>query len=124
MFAFLSPSGSQNYCLGSERVHLLQNMFHATTGFLPLSWVNMGDCFIDYHPGQPSMPQLFAMLSKSFCQLEGFTAAFQGRFVVSRKRILGQTLETYLYLLVSFMNAAGAYSAPSIMLNQLHSLAV
>lgn len=110
-----------NHFLGSERVHLLQNMFHATTGFLPLSWVNMGDCFNDHHPGQPSVSQLFAMLSKSFCRLEGFTAAFQGRFVVSRKRILGQTLETYLYLLVSFMNAAGSCSAPSIIFNQLHN---
>lgn len=76
-----------------------ENMFHARIGFLPLSWVNKGDCFNDYHPGQPSISQLFAMLSKSFCRPEGFTAAFQGRFVVSRQRILGQTLETYLYLL-------------------------
>jgi hypothetical protein len=104
MSACLSLSGFQDRCRNPERILLLvQNMFHARIGFLPLSWVNKGDCFNDYHPGQPSISQLFAMLSKSFCRPEGFTAAFQGRFVVSRQRILGQTLETYLYLLVSFL---------------------
>lgn len=59
------------------------------------------DCLNDQHPGQPSVSQLYALLTKSFCPAEGFTAAFQGQFVVSRSRIHRQTLETYAYLLVS-----------------------
>ena len=76
-------------------------MFHETVGFLPLSWVNVASCLNDFHPGQPSVPQLYALLSKRFCPAEGFVAAFQGQFVVSRKRIHKQSLETYRYLLVS-----------------------
>ena len=78
-------------------------MFHETVGFLPLSWVNVGSCLNDYHPGQPSIPQLYALLSKGFCPAEGFMAAFQGQFVVSQKQINKQSLETYRYLLVSCM---------------------
>jgi hypothetical protein len=96
-------------------------MFHPTIGFLSLSWVNVANCLNDYHPGKPSVSQLFALLSKSFCPAEGFTASFQGQFVVSRKRILRQTLDTYRYLLVSYVLDA-AYASQTLVHGQQGSV--
>lgn len=81
--------------------HCVQKMFdNATTGFLPLSLVAHVDCKDDWLP-EGEIPQIYSLLTNSFCPPEGFTAAYQGQFLVSKARIQAQNWWVYKYLLVS-----------------------
>ena len=47
----------------------------------------------------PLWPQIYSMLQGNLCQrLEGHVLSFNGHFIVSRKRILARSRETYQYL--------------------------
>lgn len=78
----------------------MQKMFdEKATGFLPLSLVAHVPCTDEWlPPGEIS--QIYSLLTHSFCPPEGYTAAYQGQFLVSKERILGQTWWVYKYLLV------------------------
>ena len=79
---------------------VLQKMFGPKTGFLPLAVVGHADCFDDFLPAG-ALPQLYSMFANQLCPPEGFTAAFNGEFVVSRERIRRNEWWTYQHLLVS-----------------------
>ena len=74
-------------------------MFEPRTGYLPLAYVAHQECENGWLPtGQ--MPQLFAMFTTKLCPPEGFTASFNGQFLVSRPRILRHSWWVYQHLLV------------------------
>ena len=57
----------------------------------------------------PLWPQLYTMLQGRVCQrLEGHILSFNGHFIVSRKRILARSRETYQYL-QSLVDAPGEH---------------
>ena len=89
-------------CKESFAVHV-QMMFDSNIGFLPLSFMGHVDCKTN---GELFVPddqilQMYAMLTRSMCPPEGYSAAFEGQFVVSRKRILANDWWVYRHLLVS-----------------------
>ena len=81
----------------------MQNMFEPKTGFLPLAIVGHQDCEDGWLP-TGLMPQLYAMFTKKICPPEGFTAAYNGQFLVSRKRLRALDWWTYHHLLVGVSN--------------------
>jgi hypothetical protein len=76
-------------------------MFDNNTGFLPLSLLGRVNCKDHWMP-EGTIPQLYSMLTKQLCPPEGYTGAFEGQFVVSKKRILAHDWWIYQHLLVSF----------------------
>lgn len=75
-------------------------MFDNNTGFLPLSIVGHVDCNDEWLPSG-AIPQLYSMLTKQLCPPEGYTAAFEGQFIVSKKRVLEHNWWVYRNMLVS-----------------------
>ena len=80
----------------------MQNMFEPKTGFLPLAIVGHQNCEDGWLPSG-LMPQLYAMFTKKICPPEGFTAAYNGQFLVSRKRLRALDWWTYHHLLVGVL---------------------
>lgn len=89
----------------------MTNVFTPKTGMLALA-------IIDYVPcdGRPqngpnnlvhpltNLRELYGITQGKFCT-EGWKAPFNGQFIVSRKRILGQPLSLYRYLMDSLMTS-------------------
>lgn len=74
-------------------------MFEPKVGFLPLAIVGHQPCEDGWLP-QGILPQLYSMFTNQLCPPEGFTAAYNGQFLVSRKRLRKIPQGTYQHLLV------------------------
>lgn len=79
-------------------VERFEHMFDNNTGFLPLSLLGRVKCKDEWLP-EGQVPQLYAMLTNNLCPPQGYTGAFEGQFVVSRKRILANNWWVYKNLL-------------------------
>lgn len=79
-------------------VDRFEKMFDTSTGFLPLSLVAHVPCKDEWLPAG-TIEQMYALLTRNLCPPEGYTGAYQGQFLVSRKRIRDQNWWVYKTLL-------------------------
>jgi hypothetical protein len=89
---------SQDIPVDTKLWHRFQNMFEPKVGFLPLAIVGHQPCEDGWLP-QGILPQLYSMFTNQLCPPEGFTAAYNGQFLVSRKRLRKIPQGTYQHLL-------------------------